>query len=106
MKGSELKKEGYYSVDENTLMSLKTKNKEHKKLIDTILKLAKLEKLVGTYFHGIPKKMNEFGWKDNYIHGQLNQVVARTGRTSSSNPNQQNLDPEFKKLCVSRYEII
>ena len=106
IKGSELKKEGYYSVDENTLMSLKTKNKEHKKLIDTILKLAKLEKLVGTYFHGIPKKMNEFGWKDNYIHGQLNQVVARTGRTSSSNPNQQNLDPEFKKLCVSRYEII
>lgn len=106
IKGSELKKEGYYSVDEDTLTSLKTKNKEHKKLVDTILKLAKLEKLVGTYFHGIPKKMDEFGWKDNYIHGQLNQVVARTGRTSSSNPNQQNLDPEFQKLCVSRYEII
>lgn len=103
-KGSELKKEGYYSTDENTLKSLKTKNKEHKKLIESILKLSKLEKLVGTYFHGIPKKMDEFGWKDNYIHGQLNQVVARTGRTSSSNPNQQNLDPEFQKLCISRYD--
>lgn len=103
IKGSELKKEGYYSTDEATLKSLKPKNKEVKKLIECILKLSKLEKLVGTYFHGIPKMMDESGWKDNYIHGQFNQVVARTGRTSSSKPNQQNFDPEFQKLCISRY---
>lgn len=104
LKGSELKKKGFYSVDEFTLKSLKPRKKEIKKLIEYILRLAKLEKLQLTYFFGIPKLMDEQGWNDNYIHGQLNQVVARTGRLSASKPNQQNLDPEFKKQCESRYE--
>ena len=104
LKGSELKKEGYFSTDEDTLLSLKPKKKEVKKLIDTILELSKTEKLQGTYFYGIPKLMDEKGWEGNYIHGQLNQCVARTGRLSASKPNQQNFLPEVKQLCVSRYD--
>ena len=102
IKGSELKKEGYYSTDEGTLRSLKT-NKKTKKLIDSILELSKLMKLQNTYFYGIPKLMDKMHWDDNYIHGQLNQCVARTGRLSASEPNQQNFLPEVKQLCISRY---
>ena len=102
LKGSALKKEGYYSTDEGTLRSLKT-NKKTKKLIDNILELSKLMKLQNTYFYGIPKLMDEKHWDDNYIHGQLNQCVARTGRLSASEPNQQNMLSEVKELCVSRF---
>jgi len=104
LKGSELKKDGYFSTDEETLLSLKTKDKKVKELISNILSLSKLEKLRGTYYHGIPKLMDKNGWRDGVIHSQLNQCVARTGRLSSSNPNQQNFDPEVKKLCRSRYD--
>lgn len=104
LKGSELKKEGYYSTDKNTLISLKPKTKEIRKLIKDILEYSRIEKLQSTYYFGIPKKMDEFGWIDNYIHSSLNQVVARTGRLSSSEPNQQNFDPNIKRLCYSRYD--
>ena len=46
--------------------------------------------------------METKGW-DGSIHGQFNQVVARTGRLSSSAPNMQNTPPELDKLLVSRY---
>ncbi len=103
LKGSALKKEGYYSTDEGTLKSLKGSKKVNT-LIYSILKLSKLLKLQGTYFFGIPKLMDKMHWDDNYIHGQLNQCVARTGRLSASEPNQQNMDPQVKQLCISRYE--
>lgn len=103
-KGSELKKEGFYSVDEQTLLSIKTRQKKIKELITNILEVGKLEKRNGTYFKGLPALIKEKGWDhDNIIHGQLNQCVAITGRLSSSKPNQQNFDPEAKELCESRY---
>lgn len=100
---SELKKEGYWSTDEDTLKSLRVSGPV-KKLVEAILELSKLEKLKGTYFLGIPALMDKKGWKNNLIHGQFNQVVARTGRTSSKEPNLQNFDPAVKQLCESRYE--
>lgn len=102
---SELKKEGFFSTDEKTLLSIKTKDKKIKQLIQDILLYSKTEKLNGTYFKGIPKLIKEKEWEDNILHGQLNQCVVITGRLSSSKPNQQNFDPEAKKLCVSRYGI-
>lgn len=102
LKGSELKKKGYYSIDEATLLSLKPKTKEVKQLIANILQLSKLDKLQNTYFYGIPKLSEEQGW-DEYLHGQFNQCVVRTGRLSSSKPNLQNFDPQLKQLCTSRY---
>lgn len=104
IKGSELKKEGYFSTDEQTLKSLKPKTKELKRLVSAILELSKTEKLVNTYFLGIPALMKEMRWDNNYIHGQFNQCIARTGRLSSSKPNLQNFDPLVKQLCVSRYD--
>lgn len=104
LKGSALKKEGYYSTDEGTLKSLKGSKKVNT-LIYSILKLSKLLKLQGTYFFGIPKLMDKMHWDDNYIHGQLNQCIARTGRLSASEPNQQNMDPQVKQLCISRYTV-
>lgn len=103
LKGSELKKVGYWSVDETTLRSLKP-TKEVKVLITKLLEISKLEKLQSTYYWGIPKLMDKKAWENNIIHGKLNQCVARTGRLSASEPNQQNLDPKVQQLCVSRYD--
>lgn len=104
IKGSELKKEGYWSTDEQTLSSLKPKTKEVKQLISDILRLSKLEKLKGTYYEGLPKIMDERGWENNLLHGKFNQCVARTGRLSSSQPNLQNFPPEALSLCRSEYD--
>lgn len=104
LRGSELKKEGYYSVDEQTLSSLKPRTKEVKQLISDILRLSKLEKLKGTYYEGLPKIMDQRGWENNLLHGKFNQCVARTGRLSSSSPNLQNMPPEALSLCRSEYD--
>lgn len=103
LKGSELKKDGYYSTDETTLRQLKgTKGaKERLGLLD---QRAKLEKLRGTYYTGYAKKIDEMGWADNTLHPTLNQCVAVTGRLSSTNPNGQNQPTESKQLCISRYD--
>ena len=104
LRGSELKKEGYWSVDEQTLSSLKPRTKEVKQLISDILRLSKLEKLKGTYYEGLPKIMDQRGWENNLLHGKFNQCIARTGRLSSSQPNLQNFPPEALSLCRSEYD--
>lgn len=101
-KGTELKKEGFYSTSEGVLADLHAKGKA-KKIIDAVLELSKLQKIRGTYYDGIPKIAAKKGWEDGYIHGQLNQCVAITGRLSSSEPNLQNNSPEVKKCFESRY---
>lgn len=102
LKGSELKKEGIFSVEESTLLSIKT-NKVGKKLITWQLERVGLNKLVSTYLRGIPKRILESDWIDNILHSNLNQCVAQTGRLSSTKPNTQNLDKETKKFCISRF---
>jgi DNA polymerase I-like protein with 3'-5' exonuclease and polymerase domains len=54
-EGSELKKEGFYSVDEETLLQLK----KPKDLVAALLRRAELEKLLGTYYRGIPDLMRK-----------------------------------------------
>jgi DNA polymerase I-like protein with 3'-5' exonuclease and polymerase domains len=100
---SELKKEGYYSTDEATLRSLKG-NKEQKKILAQLDEYAKLDKVCGTYYDGLNKLITKMDWPPNEIHGQFNQVVARTGRLSASKPNQQNWAVEAKQLLYSRYK--
>lgn len=102
-RGSELAKEGYYSTDEYTLKSLKSRNKDSLEAIGTLLKRADLEKRVSTYYRGLLKLATQLNWKENKIHGQLNQCVARTGRLSSSKPNLQNFDGGIKELFYSRF---
>jgi len=102
LKGSELKKEGYYATNEPTLKSIRPRGKA-KRLVELILKQAELEKRRGTYLHGIPKLILNKDWEENIIHGQLNQCVAITGRLSSSQPNMQNFDKKIADLFVTRY---
>lgn len=103
LKGTELKKDGFFKCDEGTLKRLHAVGIA-KRIISLILRRNKIEKKVGTYFHGIPKLYEEMDWTNNIIHGQLNHARAKTGRLSSSKPNQQNFDPELLKCIKSRFK--
>lgn len=100
-KGSELKKEGVWSVDEDNLLKIKGGKKE---LIQSILKVKELAKLQSTYVDGMLKKHAEMHWPENYIHGQYNQVVAATGRLSSSSPNMQNMSGDILDMFETRWQ--
>lgn len=102
LKNSELKKEGFYATGEDVLRSLKPRG-DAKKIIEVILKLSKLEKMVGTYYKGLPKLRQTMNWTNNILHGNINQVVAATGRTSSTKPNLQNLSGDMKSLFGTRW---
>lgn len=97
-KGSELKKDGLWSVDEDTLATLES---EHPILTDLLL-IKKYQKEVSTYLRGFGRRQDEGGYSD-FIYGQFNQCVAATGRLSSSNPNLQNLSEEIGKCLTSRH---
>lgn len=99
LKGSELKKEGFYSTNEDTLLKLKGKQGPLK----ILLELAKLEKLNGTYYRGLPKLNREMDWPDGLLHGSFNQVVAVTGRLSSIKPNLQNFASDLQDIFITRY---
>jgi len=104
LKGTALKKAGFWEVNEDVLHKLKATGVA-KKIIGLLLERNKLEKLVGTYFYGWPKLYEEYQWTANIIHGHLNHAVARTGRLSSSQPNQQNTDPELRRCIKTRFPI-
>lgn len=100
LRGTELKKEGYYATNEDTLLKLKGKQGPLK----VLLELSKLEKLSGTYYKGLPKLNREMGWQPGFLHGQFNACVAATGRLSSTKPNLQNFASDLQDIFVSRYE--
>lgn len=100
VRGSALKKEGYYSVEESYLRKLKGNST----LIDGILELKGLEKLISTYLRGFPKRRAEMYWPENTIHTTFNQCVASTGRLTSTKPNCQNLPLDvIGDIFPSRY---
>lgn len=101
---TELKKAGYWATGEDILKQLKSRDKASKRVVEIILTLAKLEKIVGTYYNGLPKLRETMNWKPNMLHGNLNQVTARTGRLSSTKPNLQNISGDMKIVFRSRYE--
>ena len=101
-----LAKEGFYSTDRGVLIQLHQKAKgENKKLLDEILKRSKLEKLRSTYYHGLPKKLVEYGWEDNIIHSSLNQCTATSGRLTSTKPNIQNIESGVNEVFKSRFGL-
>jgi DNA polymerase I-like protein with 3'-5' exonuclease and polymerase domains len=101
---SELKKPGYWATGEDALRQLKSRDKASKRLLEIILTLAKLEKIVGTYYLGLPKLRETMNWKPNMLHGQLNMCMARTGRLSSSKPNLQNISGDMKNVFETRFK--
>jgi DNA polymerase I-like protein with 3'-5' exonuclease and polymerase domains len=66
-----------------------------------LIELSKLEKRNGTYYKGLVKLRQEMHWPKNKLHGQYNQCVAKTGRLSSSKPNQQNFDSSLQDIFIS-----
>jgi len=103
LKGSELAKEGYYYTNEDVLKNLNATG-QAKKLIDLLLERRGIEKLRGTYYDGIPNLIQSMNWKDEIVHGQLNQCVTCTGCLSATKPNQQNMHGYCKRLWLSRYD--
>ena len=102
IKGSELKKEGFFSTDAKTIVKLK--GPFAKKYVSILLKLAELDKLVGTYYVGLQETNSEMDWPEGMLHGQYNQCVASTGRLSSSKPNAQNFSGKVKEIFTTRQE--
>lgn len=100
LKGTEMKKEGNYAVDEGTLRKLKGK----KGVIEKLLELSKLEKLNGTYYKGLIKLREEMGWDKGILHGNFNQTTAQTGRLSSNKPNLQNMAADIQDVFISQYQ--
>jgi hypothetical protein len=101
-RGSNLKKEGFFATNEATLRSIKVQ-KESRVILNQLIELSKLEKLNNTYYDGFRTLHETKDWERDYIYGQFNQVVARTGRLSSSAPNLQNLPPEMDNLIETRF---
>jgi DNA polymerase I-like protein with 3'-5' exonuclease and polymerase domains len=91
-----------WSTAAENLMSLRAEGAA-KQIIDLLLRLAKLDKLNSTYYRAIPALVQRKQWPEGKIHGQFNQCVAITSRLSSSQPNLQNFDSEFKPLFYSRF---
>lgn len=98
---TEMAKPGVFSTAEGTLQKLSGKNKP---IVDKLLALAKLTKLDETYYKGLSKLNKEMNWAPNYLHGQFNQCIAKTGRLSSSKPNLQNLSGDSLDIFISRYD--
>ena len=53
-----------------------------------IVEYRQYSKLLGTYIDALPELVHP---ETGRVHASLNQVVAATGRLSSSNPNLQNI---------------
>lgn len=91
-----------YQSGEEVLKTLRAPTKPQKQVIELLLKRAKLEKLLSTYYRAIPELLEEMEWGD-YIHGSYNQCVAATGRLSSSKPNMQNFAGVVDELLITRF---
>ena len=102
LRGTELKKEGFFQTNADTLLKLKG-NRKTKEIIDLIKQRSRFDSLLTKTYEGIAKVNEAQNWERGWLYGQYNQCVAQTGRLSSSNPNQQNFDSEAADLFVSRY---
>ena len=99
---TELKTKGYWSVDDKIIRKLKVP-KEYKPLISALESYAKIEKLRSTYFQGMLNLFDEKNWANDFIHCNVNQCSAITGRLSTSSPNIQNFADEAYEMIESRY---
>lgn len=97
LPGTEMQAEGVYKTSEDVLRKLKGP----KGPIEKLLRLSKVEKLLTTYYKGLPALNEKMGWPKGKLHGQFNQTLAVSGRLSSSKPNQQNFASELQDIFIS-----
>lgn len=87
-----------YFTNDEVLSSIPNKHP-----IITVLKdRAKWVKIL-EYYTKLPKQIEYMGWTECMLHGQFNQVVTKTGRSSSSKPNMQNMAGLIQDILISRY---
>ena len=94
-----------FETNQPVLRTLAPKSHLGRDVIKLLLQYADLEALLTKGYVGIPKLQNKMQWEPNTIHGQFNQVVAVTGRLSSSKPNLQNFAGSLKPLFYSRFPV-
>ena len=95
LPNTELKKEGFFSTNEETLRKLKPKTNEGKDILDIILARATMQKRMTTYYHGVPQLIDEMNWKESKIHGQLNQWPSLVGSAAG---RCRKLYPRLRRL--------
>ncbi|MDD4686240.1 MAG: DNA polymerase I [Clostridia bacterium] len=84
-----------------------TQIEEEHKIVSSVLRYRKIQKLKGTYIDSYKKIVSP---QNSVIHTVFNQMLTSTGRLSSSEPNLQNIpikDDEGKglrKVFISRFE--
>lgn len=100
LPGTEMQAEGVYKTSEDVLRKLKGP----KGPIEKLLRLSKVEKLLTTYYKGLPALNEKMGWPTGKLHGQFNQTLAVSGRLSSSKPNQQNFASELQDIFISELQ--
>jgi DNA polymerase I-like protein with 3'-5' exonuclease and polymerase domains len=91
-----------YATGEDILKQLRKPTSRHRRIIELLLLRAEKEKLLSTYYGALPELLDKMEWGDT-LHPSYNQVVARTGRLSSANPNAQNFSGDVDQLLVSRF---
>lgn len=108
--GSEVKKEGYYSVSKNTLSQLRPRSKKQRTILGLLEKHSGISKVIET-FHGdngaglINKQM-----PDGCVHASYMQSITATGRLSCRDPNGQNFPRKgtspIKRVFIPRFDKI
>lgn len=101
IRGSALKKAGFFATDVATLKKLK--GPAARKYVEPLLKLSALGQILSNTYRGIPEINREQYWEEGMIHPQFNQVVTATTRLSSSKPNGQNFASETLDIFITRY---
>jgi DNA polymerase-1 len=104
-------KSGYYKVDKSTITGLNAPTNGHRKLKKILVEYSKCSKVVSSIQgrkgdKGLLAKLQ----KNKYLHPNLNQTIAATGRLTSSDPNGQNLPrgntSPIKTCFIPRYDKI
>jgi DNA polymerase I-like protein with 3'-5' exonuclease and polymerase domains len=103
IRGSALKKEGFFATNADTLLKLKA-NKATRHILSLIQQQVRLETLLSKTYNGLIKVRTEQNWERGILHPQYNQVTVTTGRLSSSKPNGQNMDGAANDLFISRFK--
>jgi len=102
IKGSGLKKPGFFATGADVLLKLKP-NKKTRHILELIQRQVRLESLLSKTYRGLVRANVNGNWEHGWLHGQFNQCVAATGRLSSSNPNLQNLDGAAQDIFITRF---
>lgn len=84
---------GKYSVDDKDITELVNKGSVFATLTNKIRKISKQK---GTYVDGFLQKID----KANRVHGSFNITFTDTGRSSSTDPNMQNIPPKNRRFII------